>query len=319
MILRSKLIFFILLFCPLWLLGQYSNTIHYTVKDGLPSSTVYSAVQDSMGFIWLGTEAGLVRFDGAKFKVYTTQDGLPDNEVLGLMFDSITNRLWIITYSKSACYYRNGKFYTAKNDSSLAIIKCQFGEYINGNRQAGQGVFLYNGNNVYRCAHDTLSSFRSKYSGILCVHQYGDSIFDMIVPPQGLIRHTPNSETVYENIGNNNVYASSGSWIGNLFFLYKEGKIVIYTKLKSGEYILRDEVRIAPKRFASNVLQVANDYFFAVPDVGVYKVDVSLNDTARMIWQGGVNYISKDRHENIWITTSDDGLFIIKKETATNF
>lgn len=39
-------------------------------KQGLPHNIVYSIVQDSLGYIWLGTEAGLCRFDGTHFKTY---------------------------------------------------------------------------------------------------------------------------------------------------------------------------------------------------------------------------------------------------------
>ena len=84
---------------------------------------VYTVVQDDKGFIWIGTDAGLVRYDGTHFKVFTTTDGLPDNEVLGLHFDKKTNRMWIITYCKQACYYRDGRFYNVQNDSSLRIKK----------------------------------------------------------------------------------------------------------------------------------------------------------------------------------------------------
>ena len=37
---------------------------HLTVEDGLPQATVMTTLQDSHGFVWLGTEDGLVRFDG---------------------------------------------------------------------------------------------------------------------------------------------------------------------------------------------------------------------------------------------------------------
>ena len=38
------------------------------VEDGLPINSVYGLVQDGEGFIWAATLAGLVRFDGIRFK-----------------------------------------------------------------------------------------------------------------------------------------------------------------------------------------------------------------------------------------------------------
>ena len=44
----------------------------YSVEEGLPQSTVYSIVEDSRGFIWMGTDGGgLSRFDGTKFETFT--------------------------------------------------------------------------------------------------------------------------------------------------------------------------------------------------------------------------------------------------------
>lgn len=52
--------------------AQYSpeNFIRYTSKDGLSDHYVTSIQQDSFGFIWIGTENGLNRFDGYSFKNY---------------------------------------------------------------------------------------------------------------------------------------------------------------------------------------------------------------------------------------------------------
>ncbi|ADY52364.1 histidine kinase [Pseudopedobacter saltans DSM 12145] len=41
-----------------------------SIEEGLSQSTVYSIVQDSLGFVWMGTQDGLNRYDGGSFQVY---------------------------------------------------------------------------------------------------------------------------------------------------------------------------------------------------------------------------------------------------------
>lgn len=48
--------------------GQYALTNHYSNENGLPQNSVVGIVQDRLGYIWLATQMGLVRFDGQNFK-----------------------------------------------------------------------------------------------------------------------------------------------------------------------------------------------------------------------------------------------------------
>jgi serine phosphatase RsbU (regulator of sigma subunit)/ligand-binding sensor domain-containing protein len=75
------------LFAAAFLLGTSWTTIMpqlYKVKEygagsGLPQPYVYSLEQDESGYLWIGTGAGLARFDGYAFRVFTGSDSLCDN------------------------------------------------------------------------------------------------------------------------------------------------------------------------------------------------------------------------------------------------
>jgi ligand-binding sensor domain-containing protein len=58
---------------PAKTLTQYVHRI-WQVQQGLPQASVYAIVQTRDGFLWLGTETGLVKFDGVRF---TTIDDWP--------------------------------------------------------------------------------------------------------------------------------------------------------------------------------------------------------------------------------------------------
>ena len=50
-------------------LNQYVHD-HWTGDDGLPQNAVYSLMQSRDGYLWFGTQEGLVRFDGLRFTVF---------------------------------------------------------------------------------------------------------------------------------------------------------------------------------------------------------------------------------------------------------
>jgi signal transduction histidine kinase/ligand-binding sensor domain-containing protein/CheY-like chemotaxis protein/HPt (histidine-containing phosphotransfer) domain-containing protein len=71
---------------------------HVTAADGLPQATVMATLQDSKGFVWLGTEDGLVRFDGHELHryAYSRADAgsLPGNFIWDIAEDA-RHDLWL--------------------------------------------------------------------------------------------------------------------------------------------------------------------------------------------------------------------------------
>lgn len=47
------------------------------LDDGLPATRIWSIAEDSAGYLWIGTDAGVVRFDGARFRLWTPVEGPP--------------------------------------------------------------------------------------------------------------------------------------------------------------------------------------------------------------------------------------------------
>ncbi|HQQ13237.1 MAG TPA: two-component regulator propeller domain-containing protein, partial [Bacteroidales bacterium] len=63
---------------------------HYNTIDGLSDNHTTAILQDSRGFIWIGSTHGLNRFDGRTFKNYTIlgEQGLTDLNIYALAEDS---------------------------------------------------------------------------------------------------------------------------------------------------------------------------------------------------------------------------------------
>ena len=94
-------------------LSQYIRDVWGPAK-GLPSGTIYTISQSSDGYLWIGGEKGLVRFDGLNFRIFGHSDSpaLTDGPTLELLTDA-EGTLWIRTQRPGLIRYRNGVFETA--------------------------------------------------------------------------------------------------------------------------------------------------------------------------------------------------------------
>jgi len=67
----------------------------YSVKEGLPQSQVTSIIQDSKGYLWIGTYGGgVIKFDGKDMVIISDKVGLSDNRILSIMEDPDGN-IWV--------------------------------------------------------------------------------------------------------------------------------------------------------------------------------------------------------------------------------
>ena len=150
------------------------SVIHYDQTNGFPGSYSYGAYQTQDGYIWFSTENGLARYNGYEFKLFTTKNGLPDNEVFSLAEDR-NGRVWFAPFANTVGYMIHEKVYHGNNDALLQqlhfkarpeIIKFDF----NGN------TFIQE-REVITCLSDknNISQFNFTVHGINPLKMFEDS------------------------------------------------------------------------------------------------------------------------------------------------
>jgi ligand-binding sensor domain-containing protein/signal transduction histidine kinase len=83
----------------------------WRVQDGLPQSTVTCIAQSPDGYLWLGTQNGLVRFDGVAFKVFDQNNSpaIKNNRIVQLFVDH-QGALWVGAEHGNLFRLLNGTF-----------------------------------------------------------------------------------------------------------------------------------------------------------------------------------------------------------------
>jgi signal transduction histidine kinase/ligand-binding sensor domain-containing protein len=105
---------------PAKAITQYRHEIWRT-HEGLPQSSAEALVQTRDGYIWIGTQEGLARFDGARFVVFdkSSTPELRHNRVLSLLEDR-RGRLWLGTEGGGLTVLEQGVFRTFGRTDGLA-------------------------------------------------------------------------------------------------------------------------------------------------------------------------------------------------------
>lgn len=121
-------------FCVLavsMLFNAHSEDTRFTAinsTDGLSNSSVSSILQDSSGFLWLGTQGGLNRYDGYSFKIYENEpfdsNSLSHNQIQTMYMDR-DDVIWIGTYGGLNRFDTKKQLFSsyahdAKNEQSLS-------------------------------------------------------------------------------------------------------------------------------------------------------------------------------------------------------
>ncbi len=99
---------------------EYLRVNHWSIEDGLPMNSVMSIAQTADGYLWLGTETGLVRFDGVEFDVFNHENtkALGSEFILSLEA-SRSGVLWIGTRGGGLIRLQNGLFKSYTKDNGL--------------------------------------------------------------------------------------------------------------------------------------------------------------------------------------------------------
>ncbi len=83
---------------------------HWDTEDGLPHNAIKQIFQTRDGYLWVGTQQGLARFDGLTFTIFTSHNTpeLPDNQITSFA-ETPDGSLWIGT-AAGLVRYQNGRF-----------------------------------------------------------------------------------------------------------------------------------------------------------------------------------------------------------------
>ena len=337
---RKTFIFIIL--CVISNLSGQVTFDRFTTEVGLPYDITYEMYQDDDGYLWIGTEIGLAKFDGKNFQLLNSFDNLPSNLIIaiyGLSGDSLVLGTWgdgmqIINH-KGKPYFKNERNGAQKLKS---LFKCKNYMYstlyyailehdlssINGEKFREFSI-IKNGENIIINSGIGKSIDKNQYK--FNASSIDNKIYYFFEPKQ----------TIQNTFSFNGIYSSTaplekGKILQPVFSALDEKKISYFAKYKdkyvAGSkdtlYYLKDE-RITKKTFlnidGSYVLKVLfyseDEFVFtSVNEKGIkyvylYDKGELINLNKSLALKNSVSDILIDHENSIWVSSYGDGIFHI--------
>ncbi len=325
-----KRIKIILLFIIYWFNRAVAQDLEFKnigINQGLPSSEVYRVIQDKKGFIWMSTDAGVVRFNGNSFKCYTTADGLPDNTVFDLVEDA-KGRIWMNCYNGSIAYLEDEKIIPVAASGELksklkktnSIVSCiQFDK--------AQNLWIGTTESMYKLmANENYSKLYSEFEtidSVQCLVKILDNsktiesanngqidILNKIAEKQKIYFKISGSKRmngiklVQTNEPFNPKFCSMLLHNGSLIFSYRSSLVEINSSGKQIEW-----------KFPKTIISLNQDRYgnvwvgLASGGVYMYVNGQFSNAPQRYLANYSVSSIQFDKENGIWLSTFEKGIF----------
>ena len=299
-------------------LSQFGHEVWLT-ENGLPQNTVHAIAQTNDGYIWIGTEEGLARFDGVKFTVFDKQNTpeIKSNYIRTLLADR-QGALWIGT-AQGLIRMLNGKFTLFTRDNGLPSETIQA---IYEDRERNLWVATANGLALLKSGG--LTTFTTKerlISGSIQALLEDSSGALWIATPYGVGRIKDGKFTNYtvrDGLGSNSVRAIQQDQTGRIWF-GSLGGLTAFDGNRFTTYTTRDG--LPNDRIIS--LQADRDGGLLIGTAaGLSRFSdgrFTGFNTAEALSTSTILSLFEDLEGNVWIGTESAGVNLLKDTKFTTY
>jgi signal transduction histidine kinase/ligand-binding sensor domain-containing protein/DNA-binding response OmpR family regulator len=302
----KRLLFIVLLSAPFIALSQNQSLKfeHIGSREGLSQINVNCIIQDSRGFMWIGTRNGLNRYDGYKFIIYRhdpkNENTISNNLITDIIEDHDGN-IWIATQSGLNKYQRNTGTFTR---------------------------YLHDDNNPNSISSNIIGRLTFDSNGTLWIGTQTGGL-DCLDIKKNVFKHHIHSGSDANSISDNNVRTVFEDSQHNLWLGSSISGLNLYNKKDNtfSGFLYKDPVN--KKISGNNVICIIENnkdqLWIGTQEDGLYLFDkrsksftryTHNENSSNTISSNTIYSLKKDEDGNLWIGTENGGLSILNTRTG---
>lgn len=323
----------VLMACSALASAQIPGLRVYTNQHGYPGSTGYLIDQDHRGFIWIGTNNGVTRFDGQHFEVFDTEDGLANKEIL-MVVPGGDSSVMFLPLLNNLSYYHEGQVYTAADRKDLLQIAAQ-GQSKGMVDPATGTIWLFDSENsgaIYQFSHEESQRVPLQLDRPFMINRiYDEKLYLSLVG----LKHGEYFEPVVYNLRTDSTHSitmandeplpgySKDYWNahGNQFIIHSQLRNIVEVFEMDAQYRLSKlaSIPLGETKLKDIVIDRNNALWITYFGDGFEyygTIDAQLNNRKPLsfLHEIDINYLFVDRDNNLWLSTRANGLLFVSAE-----
>ncbi|MBI3520351.1 MAG: histidine kinase [Bacteroidetes bacterium] len=303
----------LLLFLQLTVKSQDPQFTHLDKSSGLPSNSIYNIFQDSKGFMWFSCDKGLVKYDGFEFITYSNK--LQSSKSGTNIQEDKYGRIWYQNFDGYVFYIENDSLHLLKQNTPIGYFNYGIIDdhlfIIQSN-----GIDVYDIKTLRIQKHIRINT--KKIAGTISNHTnyyvYNDTVLHVL--NKKLEDHPVK---IPEELNAN----------GYSYLMSSDQNIIFYSRntipLKHCFTILHHTISPTIPIALNNIQSASfthDSYWFCTAN-GAYQIDkhgAPVNGTIPYFKDYNISYVYKDRENNFWFSTLNNGLlFVPDLKTTQHF
>ena len=289
--------------------AQEVVTLHLTDKEGLPDYEIYDILEDSKGYIWLAANRGLFRYDGKEYTFFShpQKRGL---SVFGLLQDDKGN-VWVNNISGQFFYVDEEKMHL------FADLKDQINGKLSEFKILNNELIALTENGIYKQSLAAKKGAFYKDLNVASVYYHSPFIMDKqfyFLHANKVRKFTNNQFSLGLNLN-----ITKKSITRFIYLKQKDKHFFSFNDNKSNllEYhnnqFISHKLDSLNQKIIHKILSIDDDIWFCT-SAGVYvyqQINNKLVFKKNILNQEVVTNALKDKNQNYWISTLQNGIFVI--------
>lgn len=311
---QMKPLLFILFFTltSLSYYAQYPAFFTYNVENGAPSNEMYWTFQDKDGYIWVGCDAGIYRYNGVRYEHFTSSD-LTARSATGIIQSKTTGRIYAYNFNRQVFYIEDNEF---------KVIKA-WSRTVNGLADDGKGnIWITSGEGLFKISEQDFSikQVNSKHhlsstNGVVFAghgistnenaicYQNGNKIFHIKDKKESFFTLNEKYNSIQLLLSRFSMHPWIISISGNKIYRFSNGKYSEYTDKTLLKSLLAKKVNC--------VFESKDGKIWIGTYTGLICHDPFSQKTEILYPQFSFSFGMQDKEGNYWFTTLHNGLIRI--------